>query len=901
MRGRLDFRPQLRAALPTVDDDIIEELAEHASAVYGGALAEGCPTDEAQRRVDAQVAAWTASARTLGRRPKRQPAIPSPPVTASFIGALWQDVRYAWRVARRQPGYTAVLVATMAIGIAATTVLGSVAYGVLLKPLPWANAPRLVRLYETRHGSTTIMPPLMSNATFREWWRGAKTLDGLGAWSTSQMALAGDRPERVRAAAVTPGLLTLLDAVPLKGRLFADGDEEPSRPPVLLLSYRFWQQRFGGREDVIGQTLRLDGRTYTIVGVMPPTFAFPAETTRVWTPLYVPPLYSPGRQGPWVMMFQAIGRLRPGATPAQAAAEGTARGRNAPPDDEVAMAMYGSNGPVEVTALPLLDALTKDVKPAILILLAAAALLLVAATANAAGIQLARATARRRELAIRAAIGAGTGRLVRQTLVENLVMGVLGGAAGLVLAALLHRALPFVLPADFPRAANIAFDVRVQLFGVAVSLAVGVGCGLLPAWQAARANVLAGLVEDALAPTRGGLRSRTARARAAIITAQVAIASMLVVTSVLLGRSFLDMLHADVGYDADNVLAATMILPSGDFTPQRRAQTAADVIARLRSVPGVTRAAYTTATPFSNVITLSSFTLRARDGSLRHVQTGVRSVSPGYFAALGQRVVEGREFADTDAGAVTTVVMVNREFSRRYLDGRALGWMIPDDDAPANGKPVERRVIGVVADTVRRSVMDAPEPEVFLLAVDQALTNDQIAVVVRTGGDPRSLVAAVRAAAQDAAPTAILESVMTMDDKAAATLTRPRLYAALSTAFAVFALTIAAVGLFGILSYTVALRAREIAVRSALGARVSDIVGLVLRQSMAIALTGISIGLLASFWAAGAFRGLLYGVSAHDLSTVVGVAGLLVVVTAVASVVPARRAASLDPASVLRG
>ena len=897
----MDFKSRIRAALPIVDDDILDELAEHAGAVYTFALAEGCNASDAQQRVDDQIAAWTANASALRRRRKRAAAVPPPPIAASLAAALRQDVRYAWRLIARQPGYAAVLIGTMALGIAATTVLGSIAYGVLLKPLPWANAPRLVRLYETRQGSTRRMPPLMTNVTFHEWRKAPTTVDGLSAWSTSQMAVAGDRPERIRAAAVTPGLLALVDGVPLKGRLFVPGDEDPARAPVLIVSYGLWQQRFGGRADIVGQTIRLDAKTYTIVGVMPREFAFPSETTRVWTVLDVPPLQSPGRPGFSVVMFQAIARLRPGATPAQAAAEGTALGRNAPPHDALAMAMYGTTGPIEVTALPLLDALTKDVRPAILILLAAVSLLLVTATANAAGLQLARATARRRELAIRAAIGAGTGHLVRQTLVENIVFGLLGGVAGIALAGAFHRALPSVLPSDFPRMAAIAFDARIQLFALGVSLAVGIGCGLLPAWQAARANLVAGLVEDSLAPVGGGLRSRTARIRAAIMTAQVAIASILLVGSLLLSRSFLGMLHADVGYDAAKVVTATMILPTSSFTAERRGQTAEAVVGRLLGVPGVTHAAYTTATPFSNVIAVSSFTLRKHDGSAPTVQSGIRSVSAGYFAALGQRVVEGREFAATDAAATSTVVVVNREFARRYLDGRALGWMVPDDD---DEKPlaqrVERRIVGVVDDTARQSVMDTPEPEIFHIAGNRPIATEQVSIVVRTSGDPRGLISAVRAALQSAAPAAIVEGVMTMEDKAAATLARPRLYAVLLTSFGVFALTIAGVGLFGVLSYTVALRSREIGVRSALGASVSNIIGLVLRQSIGIAATGVAVGLLASLWLAGVFQGLLFGVTSHDPASFVAVAALLLAVTAAASIVPARRAARLDPVKVLR-
>jgi cell division protein FtsX len=665
------------------------------------------------------------------------------------------------------------------------------------------------------------------------------------------------------------------------GRSLVSGDEEPGHAPVLLLSHALWQQRFGARSDVIDRTIRLDSKTYTVVGVMPREFAFPDTTTRAWVPLYVPPVITPGQPGFSLSLFQAIGRLKEGITPAQAAAEGTARGHNVPDHAPVAIAVYGSNGPIEVTAIPVLDALTGDVKPAILALLAAVLLLLVTATANAASLQLARATARRREMAIRAALGAGRGRLVRQTLIENLLFGLLGGAAGLALAALMHCALPALLPSDFPRLADVAFDVRIQIFAVAVSIAAGLGCGLLPAWHVARADVVPALVEDSLAPVGGGFRSRTARVRALIMIGQVAIAAVL--------------------HDATNVLTATVVLPDGDYAPERRLQAVEEVRTRLQAIPGVRRAAYTTSTPFGTYISLSSLKLRKHDGSTQTVQSGSKQISPGYFAALGQRVLEGREFTEADAPQAGNLVIVNREFSRRYLDGRALGWTVPDDDDRPDRPAIDRRIIGVVEDTVRQSITDTAEPEQYFLPQKATIIDDQMSLVVRTEDDPRGMIGALRTAVRAVAPDAPLDRVMTMEDKAAATLARPRLYAVLLTTFAAFALAIAGVGLFGVLSYTVAQRAREIGVRSALGAQVADIVGLVLRQSMTIAGIGVVVGLIASLWLARGLQKFLFGVTSHDLASMMAVALLLIVVAAIASIVPARRAARVDPVKVLRG
>lgn len=891
------------------DDDVLEELAQHAAAVYASARAEGCPTAEAERRVAQQVEVWAADPGLLQRRPKREPAIVPPDTSRPGLSTVMQDARYAWRLLRRQPAYAALVIVTMALGIAATTVLGSVAYGVLLKPLPWADAPRLVRLYESREGSTRRFGPIMTNASYLAWHESpSTTLEALGAWSVRRAILAEPAGSRqLPVAGVTAGLLDIVGGKPLMGRTFLPTDERdirvvPAAPGstgatglVTIISYGFWQQHFGGRADILGQPLPLDGTQYTVIGVMPASFMFPDRDTRAWLPWIIRPMTTPGQSGASIQMFQAIGKMREGVSPEQVAAEGTARGRSVQTKNPVTMAVFGSVGAVQITALPLLDALTRDVRPAILIMLAAVVLLLVTATANAASLQLARASARRRELAIRTALGAGRGRLVRQTLVENLLLGLLGGVAGLALAALMHRALPAILPADFPRLDDLAFDLRIQAFAIAVSVAAGLGCGLLPALHVWRHDVVPALVEDSLAPVGGGLRSRTARVRALIMVGQVAIACVLLVGALLLGRSFLAMTDADLGYDPANVLVARVILPRPDYAPPQRRQIVEQIAARLAATPGVVRVGSASSIPFSAGETLSSFPLTKRDGTTAQVQSGARDVSAGYFAALGQRVLEGREFTPQDDTGAQEVVIVNREFSRKYLDGRALGWTLPGaDDKPP------RPIVGVVADTARRGVGDAPQPEVYHPMRQQEAYASDINFVLRTSDDPRILVPGVRTILRDAATRAPLESIMTMEDRVATSLTRPRLYAVLLGTFALFALAIAGVGLFGVLSYAVALRAREIGVRTALGAQVRDIVTLVVGQSLAIAVGGVTLGLMASFWLTRALQNFLFGVTPRDAVTFVAVATVLLLVAVLASIVPARRAARVDPVSVLR-
>jgi predicted permease len=893
----MNWKARLAASLQ-LDDDVLEELAQHAASTYNTARAEGLDEREAERRVAQQIDAWAANPALLRRRPRRHPAV-LPPASGSGlrVTSFVHDVRYAWRLLLRQPLYAALVIATLALGIAATTAIGGVAYGVLLKPLPWADSPRLVRLYETRQGSTRRFMPMMTNASFLAWREApSSTLDAIEAWSGRRAVIGDDvQPERMQIAGVTTGLLDVAGAKPLLGRLFQPADVQSGKAaPVVVLSYGLWQQKFGGAPDVVGRALRVGGTSHEIVGVTPASFVFPDRATRAWVPFVVRPMITPGSPGANLQMFQALGRARPGVTPEQIGAEGTARGRTTPTRAPVVMAVFGSDGPVEVSAVPMLQALTRDVRPALLILFGAVLLLLITATANAASLQLARASARRRELAIRTALGAGRGHLVRQTLIENLLLGLLGGAAGLALAAVMHRALPALLPVDFPRVDDLAFDWRIQLFAVFGSILAGIGCGVLPALHAARGNVAHALVEDSLAPVGGGMRTGTARVRAAIMAAQVAIAFVLLVGALLLIRSFSAMMHANVGYDGTNVLSARLLLADRLFTEERRLQIVQEVLSRL-SAAGVTRAAAATALPFTGSEMLASFPLKKRDGSVIQVQSGSREVTPNYFATLGQRVLEGREFTPQDGTGGQKVAIVNREFSRKYLDGRALGWTLRGD----NDTTVP--IVGVVEDTARTSVGDAAQPDVYFPMNQQPLNASDKHIVARTSHHTVRLVPVLRAVAKQAAPAAPLESIMTMDDRLSESLAKPRLYAVLLGAFAAFALAIAGVGLFGVLSYSVAQRAREIGVRSALGAQLRDIVGLVVRQSLTIAVAGLAIGILASLWLTAALQRYLFGVTPRDAASFAAVAILLLAVAVLASVVPARRAARVDPVRVLRG
>jgi putative ABC transport system permease protein len=831
-------------------------------------------------------------------------------VQSAFTGhGLAQDARYAGRLLRRQPGYAAVAILTMALGIGATTTLFSVAYGVLLKPLPWPDADRVVRVTETRKGQSGRIRGTITNGSYLAWSEQPSTIDALGGYSVvnSSMtvrAASSTEPARVVVGRLTPSMFHVLKASPVRGRVFAPddariGDGAYPNPRVVILSYGLWLDWFGGREDAIGAALQIDGVPVTIVGVMPREFVFPDASTRAWLPMPIGSVN--GSQGVLRMMiFGALARLKPGVTFAQASAEATARARTAPDPGLTAVSMFGSTAPPDIAVTSAIAAMTADVRPAITLLLVAAALLLATATANVGSLQLARATTRRREMAMRAAVGAGSARLARQLIVESALVGVIGGAAGLLLTVVLHRLVASLLPADFPRLGDIAINGAVLLFAVVVSVVSSVLCGLLPAFHAQRVDLVRALAAEGGPSTSGGWRSRGGRLRMLVMAGQVALACLLLVGAALLGRSFTALMHADRGYDPANLLTARVDLGAAYDGP-RRVAFADAVIERLRAIPGVSQVAAGNALPFVSMGGTSGFVMPSPTNPdiKQQVQTLTRLVSPAYFSTLGLRVLEGRPLTDADTLTSRPVVVVNRSFAQRYLGPSPVGARLPM--AFGEGRP-QCDVVGVVDDMRQSDVTEAATPELFVSyrQMPARLLNGPLILVVRMADDPMAHVAMLRRAVHEQDSAAALDSVMTMEERVMTSLAKPRLYATLLSAFGFFALLIAGVGLFGILSYAVSQRSREIGVRTALGAQTRDIITLVLKPAAAVAVTGMVLGLAASFVLSRLLAAFLYGVTVHDTASFVVVALVLTLVAGIASVIPARRAVRIDPLVVLK-
>ncbi|MBA3640898.1 MAG: ABC transporter permease, partial [Acidobacteria bacterium] len=696
------------------------------------------------------------------------------------------DLRYACRLLRRDLGYTTLAILTMAVGIGATTTLFSVAYGVLLKPLPWADGDRLLRVTESRKGQQARLPGTISNGAYLAWRDQASTAEAIGGYGLGGSAMtavaSGGEPARLQVVRLTASMFDVLRVRPLRGRAFTTGDEQYDGgaypiASVAILSYGLWQEWFGGRDDAIGRVVRVDDQPVTVIGVMSRDFAFPDRETRAWLPMPVGGVL--GANGVRrIQIFGAMARLKPGVTPQQAAAEATARARTAPDPGFAAVAMFGSDAPSDVSVTPAIDAMTADVRPAIIVLLAAVGLLLATATANVGGLQLARATTRRRELAVRAALGASRSQLVRQLVTESAVIGSAGAVAGVTFAAVMQRVLPALLPADFPRAADIALNLPVVLFAAVLAIVASVACSLIPATQTGRLDLTYALAQESAASVAGGGRTPSARLRAAVMAAQVALACVLLVGAALLTRSFVALMHADRGYDAANVLTARLDLPPQNSDGPRHVALADAVIARMRAQPGVAAAAAADALPFLSLGSALGTEMPSpvNPAIKQQVRANLRMVNPEYFAALRLRLVQGRLLSDADRASTKRVVVVSRSFARQYLGPEPLGKVVPLRSGRIGGG-ADAEVVGIVEDVRQSSVTEPAAADLFIAyrQFPDWWTRGSIIFAVRTTDDPFAHIQALRTAVREQDPTVALDSIMTMEERVATSLAKPRL------------------------------------------------------------------------------------------------------------------------------
>jgi len=833
----------------------------------------------------------TAFLRNILRRGNTEREIDDELGGHSALDTLSRDVRYAARSLRKTPAFTVAAALALALGIGATTAILSVVRSVLLEPLPYADANRLVVLLHD--GRNPVAP-----ANFLDWRAQTRSFTAMAAAELWSPDLTGDDdPEQVTGLRITSGMLPMLGVQPLIGRMFTADEDRPDNEHVVILSYGFWQRRFAGDRDVLGKQLPLNGSMYTIVGVMPRTFQFApfwATHSELWAPLS----FAPNRITRTGQSLRVFARLAPRVTIAQARADVatvTARLEHEYP---------GSNKNVLLT--PLKEKVVGSVRAPLLILFVAVAFVLLIACANVAHMLLARAASRYRELAIRTALGATRARLVTQMLVESALLAAIGGAGGLALAAWGVRLLVAASPSIIPRVSTVAIDWKVLLTALGITSVTAIVFGLLPALRAARVDLAETFRDGDRASSDGRGRGRM---RSALVASELALALVLLVGAGLMMRSFVALQQIDPGFDPRNVLSmivSTAGTPAADST--RHQYFYMDALTRVKAVPGVASASYINHMPVVGDIWGFPFRVegKPRPKPGESPTAAYRVVFPGYFETMRIPIRRGRDIAFSDGPDAPPVVVINEFTAKTHWPGQdPIGKRISIDDSTWVS------VIGVVKNDVRDQWSAPAEEEMFLpffqqprymkgLGASRTMTLVVRAACTRDECDPGTLVTPLRAAIRSAERGAPISAVSTMRAAVDDATAEPRFYLALLAAFAAIAVLLAAVGIYGVMSYSVSRRTHEIGIRIALGAEPSSVLRAVVGQGVRLAAIGTGVGLVVAFGLTRLMKGILYGVSPTDAGTFVGVTGVLFGIALVASALPARRATRVDPLIALR-
>ena len=826
--------------------------------------------------------------------------------TSAFWDALWlqpqrwedemfQDLRYGVRMLRKHKGFALGTLLALALGIGATTAVFSVVNAVLLRPLPYVEAERLVLLWG-KFLKLNIRELRAKEAEYVDYRDQTQSFAEVAAFAPADLNWTGAGvPERIAGARVTANLFTTLQASAMQGRVITAEENQAGRDNAAVISYSFWQRRLGGVAKAVGQTLRLNEKDYTIIGVMPEAFAFPhasftfAESADVWLPLVLNAERVAQRGGPYA--FNVIARLKPSVTLAQAQAEMSALAQKFEREYRGYRGPNNADGGWRITVVPAREQAIGASGRALWILLGAIGLVLLIACANVANLLLVRATVRQKEMAMRVALGASRLRLVRQLLSESLLLAGVGGALGLLLAWWSVKALVALNPSAVPRVAEINLDWRVVLFAVAVSWLTGVIVSLAPAWQATRFDVQRTLQASGASSTRGRHWLRDL-----LVVAELALALPLLIGAGLLLNSFIRLQRVNPGLNADQVLIGEINLPNTKYRePAQAAAFYDELLKRLTVLPGVTHASLGTLRVLSGAAINDPFSIEGRsmDFSRPNV-AGWQRVAPDYFATLGIPLVAGRDFTVNES---EPVAIINESLARRYWPnenalGQRLTPGLPRPDNPFS------TIIGIVKDIPHRTVETVAEPDYFLPFAREPRRAAQ--VFVRAQGDPLLLASAIRAQVQSLDREQPVTSFATMKEVIAKT-TAPRRFTTLWLGgFALVALLLAALGVAGVIAYAVTQRTREIGLRMALGAQTRDVLRLVLRQGLQLVALGLGLGLLGALALTRLLRGLLFGVAFTDPLTYAMFALLFVIVALLACWVPAWRATKVDPVIALR-
>ena len=834
--------------------------------------------------------------------------------TGSFRDALWlqpkrleedmfQDLRYGVRMLIKSPVFTIITVVTLALGIGANTAIFSVVNTVLLRSLPFQNPDQLVMIWETSP-SRGLLQGTPSPPDFREWRSRTQSFQQMAAIYDTDFNLSGTGdPERLSGAVVSADFFHMLGMSATLGRTFLPTEEQFGAHSVVVLSDNLWQRRFGADPQIIGRAITLNNHPYTVIGIAPPDFKFPETRFELWVPMAFASDDLMNTRGNHFL--SVIARLKPGFTIAQAQAEmETVTGQLAQEHQE--------NAGLGARVVSLHEDLVSGYRPALLVLFGAVSFVLLIACVNVANLLLARSTARQKEFAIRTALGASRLRIVRQLLTESILLGAMGGALGLLLAWWGVSLLPAFGPTDMPRVVDVSVDSRALAFTFLISVLTGVIFGLAPVLQAFHYDLSGALKEGGRSATEG---KRAGRVRRVLVITEIALSLMLLVGAGLLAGSFWRLLRVDPGFDPDNLLTLQITLPKTKYPEPQQAQAFyRQLIERVSALPGVKSAGETTSLPFAAGGWGKMLSIEGRPAPTSMEMVPVvqyRQVSPDYFSTLGMSLIGGRFFTERDNSNSPPVALINEEMARRFFPGEnPLGkriWMGPPDEMlPPGALPPgysfpRLTVVGVMKNVKHQGLNREPKPEVYISHLQGAEeTARNMFLAVRTTTAPLSFAAAVREQIMTIDKDQPVADVRTMQQRMAESLSSARFNMVLLGIFAGVALLLAAIGLYGVIAYSVAQRTHEIGIRMALGAQRSDVLKMVMGQGLILTLVGITIGLASAFFVTRFMSSLLYGVTATDPLTFMGVSLVLAVVTLLATLIPARRATKVDPMIALR-
>jgi predicted permease len=802
-----------------------------------------------------------------------------------WLDRLTQDVRWTFRTLRRTPTFAIAAVLTLALGLGVNTAIFTVVRAHLLRPLPYPHADRLVWVFQTSRSFMAGEPNDATEAVVDAWREHSRLLDRVATFVVSRRILTGmGEAEEVATGAVSPDLFTLLGVQAWRGRLFMAAENRRGADNVVVLSYAFWQRRFGADLHAIGRQLTLGARSFTIIGILPQGFGFAPldrpqyawltpRDTDVWKPVSTE---STLNQATDRYYLNVLGRLRPGATPAQAQ------------DELIRIASETSGGDAGAVVLGLQQELMKKVRLPLLLLAGAAGFVLLIVCANVAQLQLARGMARGREMAIRTAVGAGRARIVRQLLVESGILAVAGGLLGLLVVRGSLALLLWLAGDELPAGSSVTVDGWVLGFALAASLGAAVLFGLFPAWQAARVDPQAALKEGGRGP--GG---HTRKITGALVVTEVAIALVLVACAALMLNTVWRLQNVELGFNPDHIVAMTLKLPGPYDEDGKSGRFIDEFLARIRTLPGVVAAEAVNSVPMGGAPTFGGFTVPGDpERASRHTPAQFRVITPGYFAAMGIPLRRGRWFTDDDRNGGPAVVIVNETMEREHLGGQAIGKRLTQNTDEL------AEVVGVVGDIRHVSQRSEPLPEIYHPFAQQG--SNQTGLVLRLATDLASTAVAVRKTLLVMEPRGVITRVSTMEERRASALGPSRILVYLLSIFAGLALLLALIGGYGVVSYWVSQRRQEFGVRLALGASAGRVTRLVVRETLALITAAVVLGVAGAAACTRLLSSYLFGVEPTDPVTMAAAVGLVIMTMTLAAYLPARRAATTDPVVVLR-